>query len=294
MRVLVSGATGIAGRFIVEHLLASGMTVIAGGRTAPDPDFFSRPVAFRPLSLDPERDERGSFEGIDALVHAAFSHVPGKYRGGEGDDPESFRRLNVSGTLARFSEAKAAGVFRAVFLSSRAVYDGIAPGTVLSEDMTVAPASLYGQVKRAAEKGLAVLAGPGFLPVSLRATGLYGPAGPGRRHKWADLFDAFARGETIAPRVSTEVHGEDLASAVRLVFTESVNQLRVFGPAPVFNVSDILLDRHVLLAVWAAKTGMTGTLPAPGDSTAVNAMDCSRLKSLGWQPRGRLDLDGTV
>ena len=292
MRILVSGATGIAGRFIVEHLLAFGDQVIVAGRTKPMEGFFSSPVKFRPLSLDPDRNERAAFEGIDAFVHAAFAHVPGKYRGGEGDDPDRFRRLNTDGTLARFAEAKAAGVSRAVFLSSRAVYDGAAPGTVLTEDMAVAPVTLYGQVKRDVETGLADMADDSFLPVSFRATGLYGPAGPGRRHKWAELLEAFAKGGTIAPRVSTEVHGEDLASAVRLVLTESAGRLTAFGPAPVFHLSDILLDRHDLLAAWSAMTGATGTLPGRADATAVNVMDCARLKALGWSPRGRLDLHG--
>ncbi len=282
----------MVGRFIVEHLLEHGYTVVAAGRTPPDPDFFSRPVAFRPLSLEPGADERAAFSGIDAFVHAAFAHVPGRYRGGEGGDPEGFVRRNVAGSLARFAEAKAAGVARAVFLSSRAVYDGIAPGTVLTEDMTVAPTSLYGQIKRDVETGLAFMASDSFLPVSLRATGVHGPAGPGQTHKWAELFAAFARGDVVTPRVATEVHGDDLASVVRLVLTESVNQLAVFGPAPVLNVSDILLDHHDLLAAFSTLTGVTGPMPGRSDASAVNAMDCARLVALGWRPRGRLDLTG--
>ena len=36
-RVLVSGGTGYVGRFIVEHLLAHGYKVTAGGRTYVSP-----------------------------------------------------------------------------------------------------------------------------------------------------------------------------------------------------------------------------------------------------------------
>ena len=37
--------------------------------------------------------------GADVLVHAALDHLPGIYRGGEGDDLASFLRTNVGGSL---------------------------------------------------------------------------------------------------------------------------------------------------------------------------------------------------
>ena len=87
MKVLVSGGTGLVGRYIVEELLAGGYSVTVGGRQAPAPDLFSRSVNFLPLSLDPDRDQIEAFDDAYFFVHAAFDHVPGKYRGGEGDDP---------------------------------------------------------------------------------------------------------------------------------------------------------------------------------------------------------------
>ena len=142
----------------------------------------------------------------DALVHAALDHAPGAYRGGEGDDPARFRRLNLDGTRALF-DAAGGGIARIVFLSSRAVYGDHRRGETLRETDPPAPDSLYGEVKLAAE---AALGGRG---ASLRATGVYG----GRPHKWAGLFAAYLRGAPIAPRVATEVHGADLAAAVVLL-----------------------------------------------------------------------------
>ena len=77
----------------------------------------------------------------DALVHLALAHVPGAYRGGEGDDPAGFRRLNLDGTLRLFD---AAGPARIVFLSSRAVYGDHRRGETLRETDAPAPDSLYG------------------------------------------------------------------------------------------------------------------------------------------------------
>ncbi len=147
MKVLVTGGTGLVGRYIVETLLDAGYDVTVAGRTPPANDLFPKSVAFRPASLDPEAFDQHLCAGIDAVVHAAFDHLPGRYRGGEGDDPERFRRLNLDGSIRLFEAAKNTGVQRVVFLSSRAVYDGVAPGTPLTEDLNLKPASLYGDIK---------------------------------------------------------------------------------------------------------------------------------------------------
>ena len=51
--VLVSGGTGMVGRFVVERLIADGAAVMCLGRTPPPAGFFSRPVRFHPGRLDP-------------------------------------------------------------------------------------------------------------------------------------------------------------------------------------------------------------------------------------------------
>lgn len=123
MRVLVSGGRGLVGRFIVNGLREAGHEVIVGTRAPSSADE-------RALHLDLERDQREAFEGIDAFVHAAFDHLPGRYRGGEGDDPDSFRRRNLDGSARLFEDARDAGVTRVVFLSTRAVY-GVQPAGAL-------------------------------------------------------------------------------------------------------------------------------------------------------------------
>jgi nucleoside-diphosphate-sugar epimerase len=282
---LVSGGGGFVGRFIVERLLDEGMAVRIAGRTRPVDRFFSRRVEFAPQTLDPESDFRAVFSGVDYFVHAAFDHLPGKYRGGEGGDPEAFRRRNQDGTLAFFRAAKAAGVRRAVFLSSRAVYGRQRPGAGLTEQTPPHPDTLYGEVKLAAEKDMLAMKEEGFEPVVLRITGVYGPAGPGRRHKWADLFDDWRAGRPIAPRAGTEVHGADVASAVSLALSAADG---VAGE--VFNVSDIVVDRRELLGMAAEITGVEKPLPACADHSALNAMSCEKLRALGWRPEGRAKL----
>jgi UDP-glucose 4-epimerase len=128
MKALVTGGTGLVGRYIVETLLDAGYEVAVAGRSPPADDLFPGPVAFRSATLDPDGTGLEMFDGIDAVIHAAFDHLPGRYRGGEGDDPERFRRINLDGSIRLFEAARHAGAKRFVFLSSRAVYDGVPPG----------------------------------------------------------------------------------------------------------------------------------------------------------------------
>lgn len=257
MHVLLTGAGGVVGRFVAPALAAAGHRVTRLGRTGD--------VVW---SLD---DERPALPAADALVHLAFDHVPGRYRGGEGEDPARFRRRNLDGTLRLFD---AAGRARIVFLSSRAVYGDHRRGQLLKETDAPEPDSLYGEVKLAAERAL------GERGAALRATGVYG----GSEGKWDDLVAAYLRGEPIAPRVATEIHGADVASAVMALLATP--------ETGAFNASDILLDRHDLLGRVQALTGCPHPPPPPAEGPGPGVMATRRLERTGWRPGGwpRLDL----
>lgn len=286
--MLISGATGYVGRFIAEHFLGRGDRVTALGRTPPPTGFFSAPVDFVEGALDP--DSSPALAGVDAFVHAAFDHVPGRYRGGEGDDAAGFRRRNLDGSVALFEAARAAGVGRCVFLSSRAVYGNQAPGAMLSEDKEPRPDTLYGEVKLLAEQALAGLCDADFCGASLRVTGVYGPAGAGRAHKWQDLFADYLAGRTVQPRVATEVHGADVAAAAALMLEAPAAAVA----GQVFNVSDLVVDRQDLLALVAGAAGAAHPLPDRADASALNVMATERIRALGWQPGGVAALEGFV
>jgi nucleoside-diphosphate-sugar epimerase len=289
-RVLVSGGTGFVGRFIVEHLLERGYKVTVGGRAVAPPGFFSRPVDFTPLRLDPDIDQIAAFENIYYFVHAAFEHVPGRYRGGEGDDPAGFRRANLDGSVRLFEAARDAGVRRAIFLSSRAVYGSPPAGTTLTEDMLPRPDTLYGQVKLDTERSLQALCGHSFVTASLRATGVYGPAGAGGQHKWQPLFEEYLAGKPVAPRVATEVHGTDLARAVSLLLES--DPIRINGE--VFNLSDLVLDRRVILEPLKSRSGSPFALPDAGDRGALCPMSAAKIEGLGWAPGGNRLFEATI
>ncbi|WP_394688056.1 NAD-dependent epimerase/dehydratase family protein [Hoeflea sp.] len=279
MKALVTGGNGLVGRYIVETLLGSGYDVTVAGRTPPADGLFPRAVAFRTATLEPEAIEEDLFAGIDAIVHAAFDHLPGRYRGGEGDDPDRFRRLNLDGSIRLFEAAKCTGVRRAVFLSSRAVYDGVPPGTALTEDLALQPSSLYGEIKLLAEQALAELNAPDFTTASLRLTGVYGDLRP---NKWDGLFADDLAGREIPVRVGTEVHGRDGGQAVRLMLEMDADT--VGGQS--FNVSDIVTGTQEILACVKASRSDIPVLPAIAGKAQVAEMETGKIKALGWRPSG--------
>ena len=275
MKIAVTGGGGLVGRFFVEEALAAGDEVASLSRR---PARFSAPVAHIAYDLTGPAPD---LSGFDAVIHCAFLHEPGKYRGGEGNDPEGFRRANLGGTLALIRAAEAAGVQRFVFLSSRAVYGTQPAGVPLTEETECRPNTLYGEVKREAEEALGASSLKG---TSLRATGVYGP---GPAHKWQGLFNDYRTGKRIAPRIGTEVHGKDLAAAGRIALTQNT--------PPVLNVSDLLLDRSALLTAYQEITHIKGPIPArAADRAAYNVMDCAALRALGWSPGGMAALKAAL
>lgn len=257
MRIALTGASGIVGAWIARG------AVLAGHHVTP----LTRPA----YTLGDSPDLRG----FDALVHAAFQHAPGRYRGGEGDDPQGFVRANLDGSVRLFQAARDGGVGRVIFLSSRAVHDGHDPGPLV-DDLPPAPTSLYGTVKTEAEHALAGMSAPDFRTASLRPTGVYGP---GRPQKWAALIRDFLTGTPPPPRVATEVHGADLARAALAVLDDP-------AMSGSYNVSDLVLDHRDLCSEIATLTGCGTALPARANADELRVPDCARLAALGWRPGG--------
>jgi UDP-glucose 4-epimerase len=292
MRVAVTGAAGYVGRFVVAELLAQGWEVRAWAREGTDRGGFPGPVEWVEGGLERPESALPLVEGTDALVHAAYRHLPGRYRGGEREDLEGYLAANLTGTLSLLSRAYTAGVGRVVFLSSRAVYGRRLPGRPLDEDHPAWPDSHYGAYKAAVEAFLAAWAATtGRAACALRPTGVYGLTRPIGRSKWLDLVAAvLAERSWPVARAGTEVHGEDVARAVRLLLTAP--EAEVAGRA--FNCSDLTVSTRDVAAIVQDLTGVRGPLPDPPASLPANVMETGRLRALGLRFGGRPLLERTV
>ena len=289
MRVALTGASGIVGRFVAARLVREGCEIVALARPESDRTGFEFPVTWIEGDLNTEVALASLVEGADALVHSAYDHLPGLYRGGEGDDVESFWQTNLMGSLRLLHAANGCAVGRIVVLSSRAVF-GRPSTTRVRDNHPTSPDTHYGAHKVALE-GLASV-----YPrtTCLRPTGVYGITHPACRSKWFDMARDVVRGRPVTTaRTSTEVHGDDVAAAVWLLLT--AREANVAGRA--FNCSDLVVStREIAERMYAARglaTRARPTLPMEMPPPDI-IMRCDGLCSLGWRPGGRRRLQATI
>ncbi len=288
MTVAVTGATGYVGRFIVKRLIEAGMSVRAWRRPSSDLRGLPDEIEWIAGELSAPDGAAALVEGADMLVHAALDHVPGHYRGGEGEDLAGYLRTNVGGSLALLATAKRASVRRAVIISSRAVFGASIAGTI-ADDAPAAPDTHYGAAKVALEAFVQSFGREGWPIAALRPTGIYGMVAPPERSKWFALIKRALRGEAIEARAGTEVHGDDVAELVWRLLT--ADPVKITGHA--FNCSDIIVSTRDIVGAVQRIAGVTGPLPSDAP-TPGGVMRCDALKALGVRFGGRERFEATI
>ena len=152
MRVLVTGAAGFIGRWVVGELLAAGHEVLpidnlVAGDVASLSEFVDRP-GMRPFEEGDVRDAgacRRWMRGIDAVAHLAASISVQE----SIDDPATTFENDVVGTFNVLEAARAVGA-RVLFMSTCMVYDR-AERQGIDETHPTKPASPYAASKLAGE-----------------------------------------------------------------------------------------------------------------------------------------------
>ena len=173
MKILITGASGFIGSFIVEEALRRGMETWAAVRPSSSLAYLQDPrIHLSALSLHDTAALRRELQGheFDYVVHAAGVT--------KCINKRDFFRVNTIGTqnLVNAIQALKMPVRRFVYMSSLSVFGAIRenqPYTEIREDDTPKPNTAYGQSKLSAEQWLE---GVKDLPyVILRPTGVYGP-----------------------------------------------------------------------------------------------------------------------
>lgn len=289
MRVALTGATGILGHFILTDLLARGCQVQALRRKR---DANNSNLTWITGDMENQRALDTLMQGCDALVHCAFSHRPGQYRGGEGDDVVRFWQINLLGTMRLLETACAMQVERVVCLSSRAVFTGPHNTEQAIEDNhRQQPDTHYGTLKAAIEMVSGLYSRQtGPVIAQLRPTGVYGLVQPVENSKWYTLIQSVLAGKKLtAANASTEVHGQDVARAVWLLLHADREDMT----EPGYNCSDLVVDTRDLVSMVRLRSGCEATLPEASAPPSA-PMICNNLKALGWQPGGLVLLEKTI
>ena len=312
MKILITGASGFIGSYLVEAALEAGMEVWAAVRGSSSRAYLqdSR-IRFFNLDLRSNEALHASLSGHlhangpwDYVVHAAGAT---KCRT-TGD----FQRINTEGTvrLARLLVQTGALTGRFVFISSLSIVGAVAdtpaePSAALpsglygypliTETDTPQPNTAYGRSKWEAEKALADIAGLNY--VVLRPTGVYGP----RERDYFLMAKSIRQHVDFAvgyrPQALTFIYVKDLVQAAMLALTHGESGRSYFltdgGAYPSRAFSDLLQAelgvRHVLhikAPLWVLRLvcHVAGKMAALlGKTSTLNPDKYQIMKQRNWQ-----------
>ena len=173
MKILITGASGFIGSFIVEEALRRGFETWAAVRGSSSRQFLTdERINFIELNLSSEEQLTEQLRGLqfDYVVHAAGVT--------KCLDKQDFHRINTEGTqhLVRVLMALQMRIKRFVYISSLSIMGAIReqqPYTEICESDEARPNTAYGHSKLEAEQWLDTV--EDFPYVILRPTGVYGP-----------------------------------------------------------------------------------------------------------------------
>jgi len=288
--IALTGATGYVGRFVAAELLAQGFSLRALARLDSDRRGFPGHIDWVDGDLSSESALKTLTDGAGAVIHMAYEHIPGRYRGGEGDDFPGWLDANLGGSLRLLTATQQAKVGQFIFLSSRAVFSHTEAGRVLDESHPTAPDSHYGAYKAAVEAFMSSAAHlTGMKTTTVRATGVYGLAWPPERSKWWDVIQAvLIHQPATASRSGTEIHGADVARAITALIKQPEN-----APAAL-HLSDLTVSTRDIVRLGRQFSGIPGDLPSESPSAPQNIMVSRRLADLGIRLGGVPLLEQTI
>ena len=287
VEILVTGATGMVGRAVVDQLLEMDCSVSATSFDTRSP---WTDVPFKRLDLRDYESVVQICEGKDVVLHVAG--IKGSV------DLTRSRPATFMGPLLQmntnvFSACQSAGVERIIYTSSIGVYP---PGELISEsdlDWTQPPMDTHpGWAKRLGELQLSAMRteNPDFSYAIVRPSNVFGPGDNfnpdtamvigallGRAHKGENPVSVQGSGNAIRDFV----YASDVANAiVGLAFSDFVGDLNIAAGS---GISIRELASHIT-AVTGVPLEFSNPSADEGFSSRVLSVTKAR-ESIGWEPK---------
>jgi dTDP-glucose 4,6-dehydratase len=293
VRILVTGGLGFIGSNYVRYMLREHPEVsIVNLDKVTD---VANPANLRDLESDPRyRFVRGdvadpavvaaALDGIDAVVHfAAESHVDRSI-----EDPGSFFRTNVEGTLVLVEQATRRKVGRFLHISTDEVYGSLGASGSFQEGFPLRPNSPYAASKAAADLLLRAWAKTYGAPVVItRSSNNYGPYQFPEKLIPLMILRAFEDGTLPVygdgSNVRDWIHVEDHCRALDLVLREG-RLGEVYNIGSRSEMPNIEIVRTILRLLGKPESLIRFVEDRPGHDFRY-AIDPGKIESeLGWRP----------
>jgi UDP-glucose 4-epimerase len=297
-RVLVTGATGFLGPYVLRALTRAGWRVRIATTAA---SLNSRHETVAVGAIGGATEWSTALAGVDAVVHlAGRAH---QSRGLQPSEREAYFEVNTAGTL-RLAQAAADRVGAFVFVSTILVNgsstDGRPPFT---EADAAAPSGFYAESKTQAERGLFGIASERMAATIIRPPLIYGRHAKGN---FALLARAIRAGVPL-PLGAIEnrrafVAAETVAAFCAQAVADPQSHRGVFIVADDEQVSTTEFVRRMATAMDkkarllpVPPTMMRLALRALGRGTVIDSLlgslevETTKAKSRGWRPVMTLD-----
>ncbi len=281
--ILVTGASGLIGRVLVERLLATGRTVLPVDRV-PGADDAGYDVTIAELT-DVHRLHALVASGVDGIIHCGGISGPAVGR----DHPAGVAGVNVGGTVNLLEAARLCDVRRFVFCSSIVAYGATPAGQDLVDESAplTATADVYGASKAAADLLVRAYAAQHGLDARIGRIGwVYGP-----RRRTPSLLGRMMRSGLDGRPLTLDhdgsyplqlVHVEDVATGLLALYDAAEAAGRAFNitggtQTPISALADL-----VTAALPRAEIRFT-----PGkvlDADRQGLFSLSALQELGCRP----------
>ncbi|MFQ5786505.1 MAG: NAD-dependent epimerase/dehydratase family protein [Thermodesulfobacteriota bacterium] len=281
-RLLVTGASGFIGQYVVEALHKEGYHIAALYRKIPCENLDWECVEgdlLEPTILDLLGKMR-----LDFIVHCA-SVVPKQFEGKEAERAAGFNRLMDDQVLDLCKRQ----AIRLIYLSSTSIY-GLTPRSVCSEEAPTAPIGPYAAAKFYTEKRI-------YEELDLEAASLRvsAPYGPGQRNK--TVLRLFIERALVGANLTYHGSGnrtqdftyiKDVADAI--VCAVGARVKGIYNIAGGYPISMCKLAKLVVTCVSGCTSQVVpSTQSDPQEDYRARFDICKAKRILGWQPRTRLE-----